>query len=87
MIRNAVGSAAEGKVFMPNKKLSITLEQEFYEVIKDMAEKDRRSVSSMIGLMLKRYMREYPDGYPEYPETYPRYSAAKQYSAAAEKTE
>ena len=66
---------------MARKSVSITLEQEFYEVIKDMAQKDRRSVSSMIGLMLKRYIREYPQGYPQYPETYP------QYSAATEKTE
>ena len=45
---------------MARKNLSITLDPEVYEVIKDMAEKDQRTVSSMIGLMLKRYMREHP---------------------------
>ena len=45
---------------MPKKRVNITLDPEVYEVIKDMAEKDQRTVSSMIGLMLKRYMREHP---------------------------
>ena len=60
---------------MARKSVSITLDPEVYEVIKDMAEKDRRSVSSMIGLMLKRYMREHPlprqpvdPAAPQYPQ-------------------
>ena len=60
---------------MARKNLSITLDPELYDVIKDMAEKDRRTISSMIGLMLKRYMREHPaprqpvdPAAPQYPQ-------------------
>ena len=60
---------------MARKSVSITLDPELYDVIKDMAEKDRRTISSMIGLMLKRYMREHPlqrqpvdPAAPQYPQ-------------------
>ena len=63
---------------MARKNLSITLDPEVYEVIKDMAEKDRRTISSMIGLMLKRYMREHPAALDTtgYPEGYSQYMVA-----------
>lgn len=39
-------------------KLSVTIDEEIYEVVKKMAEADDRAVSSMINKILKEYVAE-----------------------------
>ena len=40
------------------EKLSITLDHDIYEKVENLAEKEDRSVSSMINVILREYFRE-----------------------------